>query len=154
MEVPRLGVIAEPHWPAYATARAMLDPRLMQPIPQLTASPDPLTHRARPEIEPTFLRILIGFLTQGEVFSFLFYLRATPAAHGSSQARDQIRAAVAALRHSQGGAEPHLRPTPQLRQCWILNPLSKARSRTHILNRYQSDLLPLSHEANSQEWLS
>ena len=33
-----------------------------------------------------------------------------------SQARGQIRAAAASLRHSPGnlGSEPHLRPTPQL----------------------------------------
>ena len=42
--------------------------------------------------------------------------RASPAAHGSSQARSQIRAAAAGLHHSLSNArsKPHLRPTLQL----------------------------------------
>ena len=42
--------------------------------------------------------------------------RATPAAYGSSQARDQIGATAASLHHSHSnmGSEPHLQPTPQL----------------------------------------
>ena len=41
---------------------------------------------------------------------------ATPAAYGSSQARDQIGAAATGLHqsHSNTGSEPCLRPTPQL----------------------------------------
>ena len=53
--------------------------------------------------------------------SFFFFLfRAASAAYGSSQASGQIRAVATGLHHS-------------LRQCLILNPLSKARDRTHIL---------------------
>ena len=37
------------------------------------------------------------------------------------------------LSHSNTRFEPHLWLTPQLRQCWILNSLSKARDWTHIL---------------------
>ena len=63
-------------------------------------------------------------------FSFCL-LRATPAAHGSSQARDRMGAIAAGLHyiHSNVGSEPHLRPIPQL----ILNPLTKARDRTRVL---------------------
>ena len=42
--------------------------------------------------------------------------RATPAAHGGSQARGPIGAEAAGLSHSHSNvrSEPHLRPTPQL----------------------------------------
>ena len=45
-------------------------------------------------------------------FSFFFF----KAAYGGSQSRGQIRAVAAGLynSHSNGGSEPHLRPTPQL----------------------------------------
>ena len=51
-------------------------------------------------------------------FPLLF--RAVPVAYGSSQARGRIGAAAAGLHHSS-------------LQCRILNPLSAARDRTHIL---------------------
>ena len=56
-------------------------------------------------------RILGGFF-----FFFFIFLRATVAAHGSSQARGQIRAAAAGLPHSHSDtvSEPPLRFTPQL----------------------------------------
>ena len=47
-------------------------------------------------------------------FFFLWLFRASPVAHGSLQARDQIGAAAAGLRHSHSGSAPHLQPTPQL----------------------------------------
>ena len=49
-------------------------------------------------------------------FFLSFFFRATPAAHGGSQARGRIRATAADLHrsHSHAGSEPHLRPTPQL----------------------------------------
>ena len=50
MEVLRLGVESELQLPAYATATAM---PYLRPMLQLVAMPDPLTHRARPGIEPT-----------------------------------------------------------------------------------------------------
>ena len=45
------------------------------------------------------------------------YLRATPAAHGSSQARGRIRVTAASLYHnySNTGSKPHVRPTTQLK---------------------------------------
>ena len=48
------------------------------------------------------------------LFYFLLF-RATPAAHESTQARDQIGAAAAGLYHSHSheGSEPSLRHTPQ-----------------------------------------
>ena len=52
------------------------------------------------------------------LFFFFFFLlfRATPTAHGVSQARDLIGATAAGLQHSNSNArsEPGLRPTPQL----------------------------------------
>ena len=58
-----------------------------------------------------------------------------PAAYGSLWARGWIGVTVAGQHHSHGNtrSKPHLRPVPQLWQCWILNPLSKARDWTHIL---------------------
>ena len=53
----------------------------------------------------------------GVFLSFFFCpFRTTPAAYGGSQARGQIRAAVAGLfqSHSNAGSEQHLQPTPQL----------------------------------------
>ena len=72
---------------------------------------------------------------------FLFFslsllsFRASPTAYGGSQARGLIRATAASLRHSHStiGSKPHLWPTPQLTECQILNPLSKARDQTYNL---------------------
>ena len=49
-------------------------------------------------------------------FFFLLLFRATPVAHGDSQARGPIGAVAASLHHSHGNvrSEPGLRPTPQL----------------------------------------
>ena len=70
------------------------------------------------------------------LYSFaFFFFRATPAAYGSSQARGRIRATAAGLHIATATGDPshnldlhHSSP-----QHWILNPLSKARDRTHIL---------------------
>ena len=51
------------------------------------------------------------------LLSLLFFFGgASPAAHGSSQARSPLGAAAAGLHHSHSnaGSEPHLGPTPQL----------------------------------------
>ena len=50
---------------------------------------------------------------------FVFLLRATPEAYGSSQARDQIQAVAASLHHSHSNAGS--------------DPLSKARDQTRLL---------------------
>ena len=49
-------------------------------------------------------------------FFFFCFFRATPSAHGGSQARGLIGAVAAGLRHSYSNtrAEPRLQPTPQL----------------------------------------
>ena len=69
------------------------------------------------------------------LFCLFCLFRDTPATYGGSQARGRIRAAAAGLRqsHSNVGSEPPVQPTPQLTQCWILDPLSKARDRTRNL---------------------
>ena len=46
---------------SHSNTRSELHPRTM---PHLEEMPDPLTHWARPGIEPAFLMILIGFLTR------------------------------------------------------------------------------------------
>ena len=70
-------------------------------------------------------------------FIYLFCLcRTAPMAHGTSQARGQIRAIIAGLCHSysNNGSKLHLQPTPQSsRQHWILHPLRKARDQTRVL---------------------
>ena len=52
------------------------------------------------------------------IFAFTsFFFRAAPAAHGGSQAKGQIGATAASLRHSHSNTrfQPRLRPTPQLK---------------------------------------
>ena len=60
---------------------------------------------------------------------FLFLFRSAHAAYGSSQARSWIWAAGAGLHCSRWICELNC----SLQQCWILNPLSKARGWTHIV---------------------
>ena len=50
------------------------------------------------------------------IFNFFLIFRATPTAHGGSQARGQIGAVAAGLHpsHSNAGSEPCLWLTPQL----------------------------------------
>ena len=66
------------------------------------------------------------------VFFFFILFRATHTAYGGSQARGLIRAVAAGLHHCHSNArsKPCLQPTPQLRQRWILDPLSEARDQT------------------------
>ena len=47
-------------------------------------------------------------------FFFFCYFRASPMAYGGSQARGQIRAVAAGLRHSHSNSKPYLQPSPQL----------------------------------------
>lgn len=70
------------------------------------------------------------------LFVCLFFLfKATSVAYGSSQVRDQIRAAADGPHHAI--AMPDLSHVCNLhhhsRQGWILNPVIKARDQTHIL---------------------
>jgi len=58
--------------------------------------------------------------------------RAKPVAYGGSQARGWIRTTAASPHHNHSNArsEPRLRPNHSSQQCWIHNPLSKARDWT------------------------
>lgn len=68
-------------------------------------------------------------------FGLFCLFRSTPMVYGGSQARGQIGATAAGLRHSHSNArsKPRLRPTPSSWQHQILNPLNKARDQTHNL---------------------
>ena len=59
---------------------------------------------------------MLGYLLLNFYFLSFGLVRATPLAYGGSQARGQIRGAVAGLCHSNStaGSEPNLRPTPEL----------------------------------------
>ena len=60
---------------SFVTAIAMLDPSYVCDIQsQLMATPDHLTHWARPGIEPTSSQILVGFLTHWATTELLVYL--------------------------------------------------------------------------------
>ena len=67
------------------------------------------------------------FILFYEFYLFIYSFCLT--VYGVSQARGWIGAVAAGLRHSHSNTspEPCLQPTPQLTQCWILNPLSEAR---------------------------
>ena len=69
------------------------------------------------------------------VFFFFFFLlfKVTPTAHGSSQARGQIRATAAGHSHSNTGSEPCLQPITQFMATPDPQPLSETRDQTHIL---------------------
>ena len=66
-------------------------------------------------------------------FFFFGLFRAAPRAYGSFQARGWIETPAASLHHSHSdsGSKSCLWPVP--RQCWMLNPLCKARDGTCIL---------------------
>ena len=65
----------------------------------------------------------------------VFVFRAEPVAYGSSQAGGRIEAVASSLCHSHSNIEskPHLYLHHSSQQGQILNPLSEARDRTHIL---------------------
>ena len=90
----------------------------------------------------------LNFCFIGKVFLFFFsfIFGSSPAAYGSSQARGQIRDAVASLHHSHSNArsELHLQTTPQL-----VATLSKAKDWTHILMDTSWVLNPPSLNGNS-----
>ena len=56
-----------------------------------------------------------------------------PTAYESPQVMGQTRATAASHSHSNTRSEPHLQPSHSSEQCWIPDPLSKARDWTHIL---------------------
>ena len=83
------------------------------------------------------LEYLSNFLIQMLFFFFLFFVfafsRAVPTAYGDSPTRGLIRNVATGLHksHCNVGSELRLQPIPQLTQHRIVNPLSKARDRTH-----------------------
>ena len=68
----------------------------------------------------------------GFFFVFLPFSRAVPVVYGGSQARGRIRAVATRLHQSHSNADPscvcNLHHSSQ--QCWILNPMNKARDQT------------------------
>ena len=65
----------------------------------------------------------------------------------------KIRAAAAGLHHSQGNARSEPRLHRILQQCWILNPLSKARDQTCILMDTSLVFNLVRHNRNSKRLL-
>jgi len=66
---------------------------------------------------------------------YFFIFTAVPAAYGSSQTTDRIKAAAAGLNHSHTNTEcltnwarPGIKPAPSQTLCWVLNPLSRDRN--------------------------
>ena len=74
----------------------------------------------------------LGSLCQAPFFVFFFF-RAAPMAYGSSRARGQIRATAAGLATATPMPDPSGVYNLHHWQCWILNPLSRAKDRTHVL---------------------
>ena len=68
-------------------------------------------------------------------FFFFPFLGPHSQAYGGSQARDLIGAVAPGLHHSHSnaGSEPICDLHHSSQQCWILNPLLKARDRTRNL---------------------
>ena len=81
----------------------------------------------------------------------IYFSWAAPVAYGRSQARDRIRTTAAGLCHSRSkrdlccSCDLHYSSW----QHWILNPLSKARDRIHILMNTSQVHNLLSHSGNS-----
>ena len=82
-----------------------------------------------------FLRLPFFILFPWKNCFFFLLFRASPVAHGNSQARGRIRATVPSLNHSHNnaGSELHLQPTQQFMAMPDPNPLSKAKDRNCVL---------------------
>ena len=78
---------------------------------------------------------IFKFLSDSSIWFIFFLFRAASTAYGSSQARDQLRAAATSQHHNHH--TPDLRPICDLhhssQQRQILNLLSKVQDWTHIL---------------------
>ena len=87
------------------------------------------------------------------IFFFFFFLafRAAPAAHGSSQARDRIRATAVSLynRHSNSGSKPRVLPIPQFTAMPDPQPTEWGQGSNPHSRGYQTGSLPLSYNRNS-----
>ena len=95
---------------------------------------------------PLFIAWIVLFCTS------LF--RAPLVAYGSSQARGQIKAAAADLRHSHSNvrSKPHLRPIPQLTTTPDPSSTEQGQELNPHLHRYQLDSLLLSQNGNSSNY--
>ena len=76
---------------------------------------------------------VVSFVSCNILLFFCLFVFLGP--HLWHMARGRIRAIAISLhqRHSSAGSKPHLWTTPHSQQCWILNPLRKARDWTHNL---------------------
>ena len=76
-------------------------------------------------------------MTGTPLFIYLCHFRAAPVAYGGSQGRVLIGAVAASLHTATATARPDPSCVCNLHhsswQCWILNPLSKARDLTYVL---------------------
>ena len=89
------------------------------------------------------------------VFCFVFlFLRATPAAYRSSQARGQIRTAATGLYHSQATPNPsHICDLlNSFQQGWIFKPLSKAGDWTCIITETMLGSKPIEPQLKFLEY--
>ena len=82
---------------------------------------------------------------------FILLFRATPMAYGSSQARGQIGATAASLRHSHSNARSqlHLQPTAQLTATPDPWPTEWSQGLNPYPHGYYLDLFLLRHDGNS-----
>ena len=68
-------------------------------------------------------------VVKGQFYFFFFFFLGLCTRHRSSQARGQVEAAAAGLCHSHSYTESQLllKPTPELRQCRILQPTDRGQ---------------------------
>ena len=87
------------------------------------------------------------------VFCFCLFVfsRATPVAHGGSQARGPVGAVAASLHHSHSntGSEPHLWPTPQLTATPDPQPTERGQGSDPRPHGCSSGSFVLRHDGNS-----
>ena len=132
MEVPRLEVETELQLPAYIAATTMRDPGCVWShvcdLPDRSWQSQIFSSLCKARDGTGILRDTSRVLNppghnrnplQLDSFHFIllfWFFRASPMAHGGSQARGQIRATGIGLSHSHSNTrfEPHLRPPPQL----------------------------------------
>ena len=95
---------------------------------------------------------MIQSLTSGSFFFCVCVFLGPPAAYGDSQARGLIGAIAASQSQSHSNAGSKLLVCDLHHgswQCWILNPMSKARDGTRNVMVPSQLRLPMSHDGNS-----
>ena len=103
-----------------------------------------------------YATFLFFFLSFSLLFSFLFLLfKATPVAHGSSQARGRVGTVATSLRysHSYASSDLCLWPTPQLTATPDPQPTERGQGLNLHLVDISRVLNPLSHSGNSLHML-